>query len=292
MYSRDIPLHGILYLHRISDPRMGGSGMKNLRVFKKLCGPDALKKVLLVTTMWENVSEDIGAAREEELRTTKEFWGSMIQKGSRMERCWNNTDSALGLVKILIQASESADVVQTPLQIQMEMVNGETELNGTEAAKEILAPLKRRTSKNTRELEEVRREAQEDPGDEEDQAQQQETIEDLEIKIQKDRLLHQRLESGFATTLNKLLLDKDAQVNVEGEEHKQARLEKQYMSRDSVVSLVSRPELFLDRRQSWSKSYPQRADISDPWYSRGTKVFSLSLKGRHCSFLGPAHSKS
>ncbi|KAK6214586.1 hypothetical protein LQW54_004308 [Pestalotiopsis sp. IQ-011] len=209
MYSRKIPLHGILYLHRISDVRLAGSGMKNLRVFRKLCGPDALKKVILVTTLWDQVSESVGAAREEELRATEDFWGSMIKKGSRIERYSNSKESAVKLVGLLIQASQSADVVQTPLQIQNEMVNGATELNGTEAAREIMEPLKKRTKKRTRELEEVRQEAEEDPGDEDEQHQQQKTIEDLETRIRQDRHLRRCMDSAFATTFDKLLQDKD-----------------------------------------------------------------------------------
>lgn len=288
MYSRKIPLHGILYLHRISDVRLAGSGMKNLRVFRKLCGPDALKKVILVTTMWEQVSESVGAEREKELRTTQEFWGSMMKKGSRIERYWNNKESAVTLVSLLIQASQSADVVQTPLQIQNEMVNGATELNATEAAREIMEPLKKRTNKRTRELQEVRQEAEEDPGDEDEQHQQQKTIEDLETRIRQDRHLHRRMDKAFATTLDKLLQDKDAHVNVEAEEHKTARLANQYRSRESLGSQNSRSDTNLNLHQVRT----QGQDISDPWYSRGTKVFSLSLKGRHCSFLGPVHSKS
>ena len=46
-------LSGILYLHRITDNRMAGTPLKNLQVFQKLCGRDALGKVYLTTTMWD-----------------------------------------------------------------------------------------------------------------------------------------------------------------------------------------------------------------------------------------------
>ena len=36
VYQNRIKLTGIVYLHRISDVRIGGSGMKNLRMFRKL----------------------------------------------------------------------------------------------------------------------------------------------------------------------------------------------------------------------------------------------------------------
>ena len=49
-YIKGFLLSGLLHLHRITDVRMGGSAMRNLRMFRRLCGPDALTKALLVTT--------------------------------------------------------------------------------------------------------------------------------------------------------------------------------------------------------------------------------------------------
>ena len=37
-YKRDIKLAGILYFHRISDNRVAGTPLKNIRMFQKLCG--------------------------------------------------------------------------------------------------------------------------------------------------------------------------------------------------------------------------------------------------------------
>jgi len=63
-YSDSIKLNGILYFHRISDVRMQGSAKKNLLMFKKLCGEDALRNVILVTSMWDRVSMEDGNKRE------------------------------------------------------------------------------------------------------------------------------------------------------------------------------------------------------------------------------------
>jgi hypothetical protein len=44
---------GIIYFHRISDPRMEGSTIKQLQLFRELCGDDSgmLKNVILATTV-------------------------------------------------------------------------------------------------------------------------------------------------------------------------------------------------------------------------------------------------
>lgn len=49
---------------------MQGSAKKNLLMFKKLCGKDAMKNVILATTMWGKVSSEEGAQRETQLTNT------------------------------------------------------------------------------------------------------------------------------------------------------------------------------------------------------------------------------
>jgi hypothetical protein len=85
-YTANITLSGIIYLHKISDNRMQGSAKRNLYMFKKLCGDSALKNVILGTTMWDKVSETEGIARERELTSTPDFWGWMMDQGSRVFR--------------------------------------------------------------------------------------------------------------------------------------------------------------------------------------------------------------
>ena len=85
-YAAKIRLSGIIYLHRISDVRMQGSAKRNLFMFKKLCGPNALNNVILATTMWDRVCEAEGLARETELTSTDDFWGWMLSQGSKVHR--------------------------------------------------------------------------------------------------------------------------------------------------------------------------------------------------------------
>jgi hypothetical protein len=52
-------------------------------MFQKLCGDDALKNVILVTTMWSQVDVDVGRKREDELHQSSEFWKPLIELGAR-----------------------------------------------------------------------------------------------------------------------------------------------------------------------------------------------------------------
>ena len=55
MRQIDIKLSGIIYLHRITDDRVGGMSRRNLRMLQKLVGADKMANVLLVSTRWEEV---------------------------------------------------------------------------------------------------------------------------------------------------------------------------------------------------------------------------------------------
>lgn len=112
-------LSGIIYLHRISDVRMQGSSLQNLRMFRKLCGDEALKNVLLVTTFWDTVNDAEGRVREKELSSNNDFWGLMISKGSRMKR-WSTRSRehvTEGILTSVIPGNRRA------LQAQVEIVD-------------------------------------------------------------------------------------------------------------------------------------------------------------------------
>jgi hypothetical protein len=58
---------------------------RNLGMFQRLCGPEALKNVVLLTTFWDELErQDIGLAREKHL--SELFWKPLIDSGSRVER--------------------------------------------------------------------------------------------------------------------------------------------------------------------------------------------------------------
>ncbi|CUS15775.1 unnamed protein product [Tuber aestivum] len=79
-------LSGIIYFHRIADPRMEGSNMKNLKMFRELCGEKNFNNVVLLTTMWDKVSEEDGQKREDELKSRAGFWGNLISRGAQVKR--------------------------------------------------------------------------------------------------------------------------------------------------------------------------------------------------------------
>lgn len=135
-YEKNVKLSGVLYLHRISDNRVGGTPLRNYKMFKELCGKDNFKNVILVTTMWDAVTEEVGSAREQELHA--EFWKAMIALGSTTHRFEGTTESAW---KIINSLSVPPLASLRPLQIQWEMVDEHIPLLSTSAGRTVLDSL-------------------------------------------------------------------------------------------------------------------------------------------------------
>ncbi|KAH8767855.1 hypothetical protein BGZ57DRAFT_899450 [Hyaloscypha finlandica] len=118
-YKHHTLLSGIIYLHRISDPRMSGSSIKNLRMFRKLCGAESMHNVSLVTTMWDKVTRVEGETREKDLMDGENgFWRAMIKSGCLVRRHDGSVESARGLV------AELASMKRTVLRLQEEIAEG------------------------------------------------------------------------------------------------------------------------------------------------------------------------
>ncbi|ORY19538.1 P-loop containing nucleoside triphosphate hydrolase protein [Clohesyomyces aquaticus] len=124
-YAVGVELKGIIYLHRITDIRFTRGAVKTLDIFKKICGDLALKNVLLVTSRWGEVDEDLGSKRERELR--ENFWAYMLHKGSTLTRFHGDKPGAAALMSQLL----SKDTVV--LDLQRDLVDEGRNLDQTSA---------------------------------------------------------------------------------------------------------------------------------------------------------------
>ncbi|KAF4470800.1 hypothetical protein FALBO_2296 [Fusarium albosuccineum] len=160
-YQQQIKLRGILYLHRISDNRMGGCAHKNLVMFKRLCGTEGIKNVNFVTTHWEKVDQIEGERREKTLQSTKEFWGFFVEKGAAVSRHQNNRNSALSIVQQFVPGWAERPPEEVKLAIQTEMVDSGKDLNNTAAGQELQGEIEKEREKMQREMKEREREMRE-----------------------------------------------------------------------------------------------------------------------------------
>ena len=162
-YTYRIPPHikltGIIYLQALTDRKMYGSSVRNLKMFRDLCGEKPLENVLLATTGWGVAKKagqmDQATDKEEELRRDPDFWKPMIRRGATMCRFEDSRDSALQMIMGLVGKNP------TVLQIQEELVDEGKNLSETAAGTTVNEELKRLQEKYQQELEKVQEEMQE-----------------------------------------------------------------------------------------------------------------------------------
>lgn len=133
-------LDGIIYLHPATTNRVQGSSKRILRMLEEICGTEALCRLVLCTTMWNNFLDhghqyQAAILREKELIAEEDFWGYMLRSGSYSMRFAGSQDSARISVDILCQAYEQSGSIT--LKIQKELSEKDACLGATSAAKVI-----------------------------------------------------------------------------------------------------------------------------------------------------------
>lgn len=105
---------------------MRRSSIRQLELFRKICGDESLGHVLLVTTGWANGPVNGSfAQRERELRT--EYWAPMTKEGAKTFRFYGTRGSATSIVSQLLGGEEIV------LALQREICDQNLKLNETSA---------------------------------------------------------------------------------------------------------------------------------------------------------------
>ena len=191
-YTADRKLSGIIYLHKISDNRMYGTAMRNLRMFRQLCGEDCYKNVILATTHWlGSTPTDIELKRQQELVETKDFWGFMVSRGSQYRRFDNTQQSAFSLLDLVL------GLERCKLQMQEEMVGENKDVKDTSAGKILEGELEKLKEQFAKEKEDMKAQAKLER-DQEIKAMMEAAKADAAAKLEKviqeqNKLMEQRL---------------------------------------------------------------------------------------------------
>jgi len=175
-YKEGQKLAGVLYFHRISDPRMGGVSRRNFELLRQLCGKDALKNVTIVTNMWSKVTPQEGADRERELKTDERYFALAIQAGAQMARHDGNAQSATNILRPMVN-----NVPQT-LQIQKELFEDRLAIGDTAAGKALMEDLFVQERQHQKETDEMRQEMQHASSAGKQELQSQIEEQDAEVK--------------------------------------------------------------------------------------------------------------
>lgn len=142
-------------MHRISDIRMGGISRRNFSMFRRLCGDETLKNVVVCTTRWDLVSREEGVKREEELESEDDFFKPVLDKGAALIRHDNGRRSAETIIHHLLRTPPKA------LQIQTQLVDQRMDITETDAGAELQAALLAQAEKYKMEIASLQQEMRE-----------------------------------------------------------------------------------------------------------------------------------
>ncbi|THH30967.1 hypothetical protein EUX98_g3204 [Antrodiella citrinella] len=148
-------LSGIIYMHRISDPKMSGVSKRNFGMFRSLCGEKTLRNVVIVTNMWGLVEQHVGDAREHELATDDTLFKPVLDKGAVMVRHDGTVESAHRVLQSFVANHPEA------LAIQTEVVDDQRGLDGTTAGLALQEEMTRQMEETKRRQEEQVKKVQE-----------------------------------------------------------------------------------------------------------------------------------
>ena len=124
-HKGETKLAGIVYLHDISLTRMLGSTLKKPDVFQKLCGEDALKRVVVCTTKWSDIYQEEGDRRIEQLK--EDYWKEMIKGGSTVRKFEDSQKSAWDVIAPIIEEGRHGKMDVHKIQEELEKLIPDTE---------------------------------------------------------------------------------------------------------------------------------------------------------------------
>ncbi|EDR05776.1 uncharacterized protein LACBIDRAFT_302491 [Laccaria bicolor S238N-H82] len=127
---------GLIYLHDLTDARMRGSTLQNLKVFEKLCGKKNLGAVVFGTTKAGKLTPEAYRRREKQMSDV--YWKDFKRKGAIVFNLRPSHESAKQLVQTVLDRVQEDERV---LLIQTELVDLAKILPETKAGKELKCTL-------------------------------------------------------------------------------------------------------------------------------------------------------
>lgn len=132
LYQKGVRFSGVLYLQRITDPRMSGTAIKNLELFKLICGTEVYPIVRLITTRWDEVKStvehDACIDRMRQLSDDPKYFQPLIHGGAQLLRHEMSAASGKAIIDSLL-----LDEQKLGLNIQKEMSEKTMTLGRTSA---------------------------------------------------------------------------------------------------------------------------------------------------------------
>ncbi|KAK3350326.1 hypothetical protein B0T25DRAFT_570889 [Lasiosphaeria hispida] len=129
-YKQQVKFAGLLYLRDIDEAKMKSPDIKNLEMFRALCGTEGLENVVLVTTKWNAMAGQIELAERREQELKSGFFRPLIQLSATYARDYGTSASAREVLRQVMRKEKAFFI-----PIQRQMVDEGKRLDQTDAGR-------------------------------------------------------------------------------------------------------------------------------------------------------------
>ena len=115
-------LDGLIFLHPVTVHRLGGQERRRTRLLQNLLGPNAFKRIIIATTMWEKIrDDDLDDVKATVRAREKDIWYDLARggHGAKLMRHYKNTESAHHIIKEIIRLSGKYGKIEPLIQEEL-----------------------------------------------------------------------------------------------------------------------------------------------------------------------------
>lgn len=200
-------------------------------MFRKLCGDDALKNVVIVTNMWGQVNLEVGNQREAELMREDDFFKPVLDKGARTARHENIVLSAQKIIRLILGNHP------VPLRIQEELVREQKIISETSAGEELNRVIGTQIKKHQEEMRVLREEMEQAMKDKDEEVRKalEDELKGLQGKVEGLQEDRERLESDYKRRIANL------RGTIRASEKEKAEMREEI---DKLSDILNKPGIF------------------------------------------------
>lgn len=152
-YHHGMLLNGIIMLQPVDGNRVYGSELRRTRLFRQICGPDAFNHVVIGTTMWSKLkNRSEGVERVRQRKESKDFWASLVDHGAELVEHQDTSESAINLIRKLVNKSK------VTLQLQEELAEQGGHVFDTSAGQQLFQDLGQSSARENEKLKQIHEE--------------------------------------------------------------------------------------------------------------------------------------
>lgn len=211
-------------------------------MFQEMTGLEHMDSVVLATTMWDKTDREEGKKRELELMQGDRFWQPMIKRKCHVKRFMNDRDSALDIIRILVEKHKMIPKLQHEMNVEGK------DLDQTNAGKAVNKRLIEQKERHEQEKEELRKQM-EKALQENDMKYTQELLDAQEKNSSQMKDL-ERAQQELKVSNERLLQEKEEQITKAKEEMEKLRVIAEQQGKEHAVEIEKRDNKEKEMRQA------------------------------------------